>query len=83
MKSVQWRNKALRQLRRIKSKEERIKITSAVRALEDFPDCQGVKKLKHRDDYRLRVGRWRIIFTEHLEIILIEEVKKRNERTYT
>lgn len=82
MATIQWRNKALRQLRKIKSKAERIKITNAVRKLEAFPDCQDVKKLKGRNDYRLRVGRWRIIFTEQIEIILIEEVKKRDERTY-
>lgn len=54
---------------------------NAVRQLESFPGCPGVKKLKNRDDCRLRVGRWRIIFTEQLEII-IEEAKQRNERTY-
>jgi mRNA-degrading endonuclease RelE of RelBE toxin-antitoxin system len=83
MKQIQWQNRALRQLRKIQSKSERIKIKNAVRELESFPDCPGVKKLKHRDDYRLRVGRWRIIFTAQLEIILIEEIKKRNEHTYT
>ena len=83
MKRIQWRNRALRQLRKIKSKSERITISNAVRELESFPNCPGVKKLKHRVDYRLRVGRWRVIFTEQLEFILIEEVKKRNERTYT
>ena len=80
---IKWQNRALRQLRKIKSKPDRIKIKNAVRELETFPNCPGVKKLKHRVDYRLRVGRWRIIFTEQLEIIIIEEVKKRNERTYT
>lgn len=83
MKRIQWRNRALRQLRKIKSKPERIKIKNAVRELETFPDCPGVKKLKHRVDYRLRVDRWRVIFTEQLEIILIKEVKKRDEHTYT
>ncbi|OEU66793.1 MAG: hypothetical protein BA867_09765 [Desulfobacterales bacterium S5133MH16] len=80
---IKWQNRALRQLRKIKSKPDRIKIKNAVRELETFPNCPGVKKLKHRVDYRLRVGQWRIIFTEQLEIIIIEEVKKRNERTYT
>jgi mRNA interferase RelE/StbE len=47
-----------------------------------FPDCPNVKKLQDRNGYRLRVGRWRIIFTRSLEIIEIEEVKPRDEHTY-
>lgn len=83
MKRINWQNRALRQLRKIKSKSERLNIMNAVRQLGSFPDCPNVKRLKNRDDYRLRVGRWRVIFTEQLEIIVIEEVKQRNERTYT
>jgi len=32
--------------------------------------------------YRLKVENWRVFFTDTLEIVMIEEVKKRNERTY-
>jgi len=42
-----------------------------------------VKRLvNHQYDYRLRVGTWRVFFTEAFEIVQIEEVKKRDERTY-
>ena len=82
MKIIQWRMKALRQLRKIKNKKDRNTIYDAVDALRYFPDCSSIKKLKNRNDYRLRVGKWRVIFTESLEILYIEEVKKRNERTY-
>ena len=41
-----------------------------------------MRKLKHRDEYRLRVGRWRVVFTESLEIIEIQEVRIRNWHTY-
>lgn len=43
------------------------------------------KKLKDRDDYRLRVGRYRLIFSiidQKPRIIRIEEVKIRDDRTY-
>ena len=80
---IQWRKRALRQLRKIKAKPDRQKILKAVRSLEVFPETPHVKRLKDRADYRLRVGQWRIIFTEQLEIITIEAVRKRNERTYT
>ncbi|HHB76117.1 MAG TPA: hypothetical protein ENK84_06215 [Desulfobulbus sp.] len=82
MKQVEWKKKALRQLRKIKNKDDQRAIYTAVSALATFPDCDNVKKIKTTDRYRLRVGRWRVIFTEFLEIITIEEVRKRNERTY-
>jgi mRNA interferase RelE/StbE len=82
MKRIVWRKKATRQLKKIKPDKTRTKILSAVNQLADFPDCPNVKRLKGQEQYRLRVGNWRIIFTEDLKILHIEEVKKRNERTY-
>jgi mRNA-degrading endonuclease RelE of RelBE toxin-antitoxin system len=46
------------------------------------PPCANVKKLSYRNDYRLRVGKWRIIVTATAEIACIEEVKKREGHTY-
>jgi len=82
MKEIVWTKRALRQLRKIKSREDQRTIYAAVSALEDFPSCDNVKKIKTTGMYRLRAGRWRVIFTESLEVITIEEVKRRNERTY-
>ena len=45
----------------------------------------NVKKLiSHQYDYRLRVGDYRIFFNYAalIELVFIEEIKKRNERTY-
>ena len=50
-----------------------------------FPDLSNVKSLVNRPEYRLRVGRYRVIFTVSeggAVIEYIEEVKKRDERTY-
>ena len=52
------------------------KIYNAVDSLKTFPNCQNVKRLTSRNDYRLRVGRYRVIFSVELIIINIEEVKK-------
>ena len=82
MKSIEWKPKALRQLRKIKDEKARNMIYNAVGALKTFPHCSNTKKLKGRDEYRLSVGRWRVIFTDSLRILYIEEVKKRNEHTY-
>lgn len=83
MKKIEWRNKALRQLRKIKSTKERSLIFDEVSKLQNFPNCRNVKAIVNSDNlYRLRVKKWRIIFTDQLEVVTIEEVKKRNERTY-
>jgi len=82
MKRVRWKQKALRQLRKIKDKRERLAVYNAVGELANFPQCENVRKIKTTDLYRLRVGKWRVIFTPAIEIVTIEEVKRRNERTY-
>jgi mRNA interferase RelE/StbE len=83
MRKIEWKNKALRQLRKIKSTNDRILIIDEVSRLENFSDCKNVKAIVNSDNlYRLRVKSWRIFFTDQLEIIAIEEVKKRDERTY-
>jgi mRNA interferase RelE/StbE len=82
MKNIKWRTKALKQLRKTKDQQMRDTIFNAVDDLKNFPNCPNVKKLKNRDEYRLRVGRWRVFFTDSFEILYIEEVKIRNENTY-
>ncbi|MGH9772622.1 MAG: type II toxin-antitoxin system RelE family toxin [Candidatus Acidiferrales bacterium] len=60
-------------------------IRRAVDELTNFPNVANVKHLtRHRFPYRLRVGRYRVFFTvEAVAVIIeIEEVKKRDERTY-
>jgi len=63
----------------------RRRIYTEVQALTDFPACQNVKKLINHDySYRLRVGNYRVLFEfdGDVRIISIEEVKKRDERSY-
>jgi mRNA-degrading endonuclease RelE of RelBE toxin-antitoxin system len=58
----------------------------ATRKLADWPDCRNVKALVGRPGYRLRVGRYRVLFVvdaeQHPVVVQIQEVKKRDERTY-
>lgn len=52
---------------------------------QDVPRLPGVKRLSnHPHSYRLRVGNHRVLFEFDgaVKIITIEEVKKRDERTY-
>ncbi|NDV28849.1 type II toxin-antitoxin system RelE/ParE family toxin [Desulfovibrio sp. JC010] len=84
MTTVKWLPKALKQLRKIHTEDQK-RILKKFDELEEFPDCSNVKSLTNREDYRFRVGRCRILFSvESGEpvVIYIEEVKKRDERTY-
>nr|CBX26874.1 hypothetical protein N47_A09030 [uncultured Desulfobacterium sp.] len=62
-------------------------IHESIDQLATFPECKrlDITELKnHRYDYRLRVGRYRVLFNyaNVIKIIEIQEVKKRDERTY-
>lgn len=81
-----WHNRARKQMKRI-PKHYQEAILDAVDKLAEFPDCEGLNIVplkKHRYDYGMRIGRYRVLFDcqEAVEIIAIQEVKKRNERTY-
>lgn len=86
MNTIQWRPKALKQARKIKDIELRARIFDEVQVLKDFPNCAGVKHLtRHVYGYRLRIGDYRVFFDfqgGETRIISIEQVRKRNERTY-
>ena len=65
------------------------KIFAGIKNLEDSQTWGDVLKLvNHQYGYRLRVGNYRVLFnaTEDLTIeindITVEEIKKRDERTY-
>jgi len=83
MYSIEWTRRALKQLKRIQLQYQR-QIVLAVRDLQHWPDCKNIKALHNRPGYRLRVGRYRVLFDveDDLRIIEIEEVKKRDNRTY-
>lgn len=82
---IDWKNRALKQLLKIGDNDTRKEIKNAVDTLIDLPKALQVKKLtNHRYGYRLRVGRYRVFFdvTEVVRVVHIEEVKKRDDRTY-
>ena len=85
MNLISWAPRAAKQLRKLPSRAQ-----SAIRddvrdKLSVFPRCSGVKALtSHANSYRLRVGNYRIFFEFDgtIKLVRIEEVKKRDERTY-
>gem|GEM_PF-431223 len=83
---IEWTNKALKQMRGLPVTVCR-EILAKVKTLSGWPEVSGVIKLVNSPEYRLRVGRYRIIFNVYpgreVTILQIEEVLKRNERTYS
>ena len=87
MNIIEWSGKAVRQLRKIADKAKRQNIFAEVQQLASWPHCPGdIKRLQGRDDYRLRIGNYRVIFEIDQSgkpiIVTIIQVEKRNERTY-
>lgn len=82
---VIWTPRALKQLIKLKDPRASRRIVQATRALSEFPKVTGIKALRnHQYGYRLRVGNYRVLFDvlDHARIVSIEEVRKRDERTY-
>jgi len=83
---IEWTNKALKQLSKLPAAVG-LEVLAQVKTLSAWPDVSGVVKLVNRPEYRLRVGRYRVIFNAYpggeVTILQIEEVVKRNERAYS
>ena len=80
-----WTVKATKELFKLKNTVAQKAIKVGVSELANYPSCTNVKALTNHDyQYRLRVGNYRVFFNVHtdVEIVSIEEVKKRDERTY-
>jgi mRNA-degrading endonuclease RelE of RelBE toxin-antitoxin system len=84
MNKIEFTRKAARQLRKLQSKDHRVIVAECYK-LSDMPNCANVKALvSHEYEYRLRVGNFRVLFNfdDVVRIVSIEEVRKRDERTY-
>ncbi len=87
MNEIQWHNRARKQMKKI-PRGYQIAIHEKIDGLADFPEgtaALDITKLSNHDyGYRMRVGRYRVLFDhdEIIKIIAIQEVKKRDDRTY-
>tara|TARA_A100001391_G_scaffold167564_1_gene127995 strand:+ start:31370 stop:31636 length:267 start_codon:yes stop_codon:yes gene_type:complete len=86
MHEIEWTKTAVKQLRGIQPPKQRTAILDAVKALARCPThATSVRALRgHRAGCRLRVGRYRVLFDvdDGVRILTVQEVKKRDERTY-
>lgn len=82
--SIIWQAKAKKQLAKL-GKSDQLAIWHSVGSLAVLPWGANVIALtRHKYGYRLRVGRFRVLFDFDglLRIVSIEEVRKRDEQTY-
>ncbi len=87
MFDIDWKPKAVKQLAKIKKNNaDATKIIRAVETLADLPTAKDVVKAltNHQYGYRLKVGNYRVLFDarHQIQIIDIQEVKKRDDNTY-
>lgn len=84
MNTIHWTLKAAKQLRKL-DRQHQASIRDGVNTLTAMPQCANVKSLtNHEYGYRLRIGNFRVLFNwdGNIRIVEIEEVRKRDERTY-
>lgn len=81
---IEWQPRAARQLAGLQQ-QDAARIFAAVGLLENRDAWHNVIALQNRVyEYRLRVGNFRVLFDarDEVRIIAVQEVRRRNERTY-
>ena len=85
MYEIDWSPRARRQLAKVRPRGLQLRLVDAVGRLSAFPSVPGLERLvDHRFGFRLRVGAWRVLLDVETErhLVLVQEVRKRDERTY-
>lgn len=73
--SVSIKPSAVKEIEAIPTKKDRRQIVQKIRRLADDPRPPGCQKLSGRDRYRLRHGRYRIIYAVHDQELVVYVVK--------
>jgi len=72
---IEWKQSALKELRKLPP-DTIARVVTAVEALALNPLPSGVKKLRsYEHTYRIRVGKYRIIYTIESAVLLIEIIR--------
>jgi mRNA interferase RelE/StbE len=71
---------AVRELEGICTKQQRQRIVKRIRDLSHDPYPHACKKLSGMDKYRIRVGRYRILYTVENEKLIIHIIKIAHRR---
>ena len=80
---IEMSRDALHDLRRLRDSDI-LRISIAIRGLEENPLPVAVKRLRGAPFWRIRVGEYRVIYTFSAEqqIVYVEGVLRRNSKTY-
>ncbi|MSR08473.1 MAG: type II toxin-antitoxin system RelE/ParE family toxin [Gammaproteobacteria bacterium] len=84
MNSIEWTIRAARQLLKLE-KAIQLRIRDGVEGLRTFPATANIKRLMgHKYPYRLRVANYRVFFAFDgvIQVVTIEEIRKRDDHTY-
>ena len=76
--NIEWREHALQNLEKLESSISR-RIIKKVEELSENPFSKDIKRLKGGDDFRLRVGDYRVIFCIEQNKIQILKVGHRKQ----
>ena len=76
MYNIEWKEHALQDIEKLESSIAR-RILKKVDELSENPFSKDIKKLKGSDDFRLRVGDYRVIFFIEKDLIQILKVGHR------
>jgi len=74
--NIEWKEHALQNLEKLEKSISR-RILKKVEELSEDPFSKDIKKLKGSDDFRLRVGDYRVIFSIEKKTIQILKVGHR------
>jgi mRNA interferase RelE/StbE len=78
MRSIGYSRDAIRALRKLPTNVSRLIRTKIEQYAEDPASlANNVVKLQNRPGYRLRVGDWRVIFTEGADVLEIIAIRPR------
>lgn len=72
---IRIKRSAAKELESIGTRADRRRIVERIQALADDPRPPGSQKLSGRDRYRLRQGRYRILYSIQDEILVVHVVR--------
>lgn len=75
---VVFENNAVKQYERL-NEPDLTRITNAIDKLENEPPQGDIKKLTDREDYRLRVGGYRVLYHIENETIIVSKIDQRGQ----
>ena len=73
--TIEVKQSAQKDIEAISTKRDRQRVVKRIAALADDPRPQGCMKLSGREAYRVRQGRYRIIYTIEDTKLIVEIVK--------